>query len=48
MGHSRPLLIYFRLFNTADSEQVIVVEKSLQMTGIELRTSDVGRDRSTN
>ena len=48
MGHSRPLFLYFRLFNTGDSIQVNVRYKSLLMTGFELRTLGVGSDRSTN
>ena len=50
MGHSRPLFLYFRLFNTVDSKQYILYN-SLQMTGFEPRTallSVVGSDRSTN
>ena len=29
MGHSRPLFIYFRLFNTADSKQIYIRKNSL-------------------
>ena len=46
MGHSRPLFLYFRLFNTADSKQCSI--KISPMTGFELRTSGVGSDHSTN
>ena len=46
MGHSRPLFLYFRLFNTVDSKQML--DKSLPMTGFEPRISGVGGDRSTN
>ena len=46
MGHSRPLFIYFRLFNAVDSRHYSI--KSLLMSGIEPRTSDVGIDRFTN
>ena len=45
MGHSRPLFLYFRLFNTVNSKQMF--DKSLPMTGIELQISGVGGDRST-
>ena len=38
--------LYFRLFNTVDSEQMF--DKSLPMTGFEPRISGVGGDRSTN
>ena len=41
MGHSRPLFLYFRLFNTVDS-------KVLSMTRFEPRTSGIWSDRSTN
>ena len=46
MGHSRPLFIYFRLFNTVDNKQML--NKILPMTGVEPRTSDNKSDRSTN
>ena len=45
MGHSRPLFLYFRLFNTVDSN---CTHKFLLMTGFEPRTSGIGSDRSTN
>ena len=37
MGHSRPLFLYFRLFKTADSKQML--DKSLPMPGFELQIS---------
>ena len=40
MGSSRPLFLYFRLFNTVDSKQCSI--KIMPMTGIELQTSGVG------
>ena len=46
MGHSRPLFIYFRLFNTVDNKQMF--NKILPMTGVELGTSGIKSDRSTN
>ena len=45
-GHSRPLFLYFRLFNTVDSKQLF--DKSLPTTGFDPRTSSVGCDRFTN
>ena len=48
LGHSRPLFLYFRLFNAVDSKQINVRDKSLPMTGFESQTSDIGSDRSTN
>ena len=48
MGHSRPLFLYFRLFNAVNSKQINVQDKSLPMTGFEPETSDFGSDRSTN
>ena len=45
MGHSRPLFLYFRLFNTVDSKQMF--NKSLPMPGFEPRISGVEGDRST-
>ena len=45
MGHSRPLFLYFRLFNTIDSKQML--DKSLPMPGFEPRISGVKGDRST-
>ena len=46
MGHSRPLFVYFCLFNTADSEEVI--DKSLPIFGFKPRLSGVGGNHSTN
>ena len=46
MRHSRPLFLYFRLFNTVDSKQML--DKSLPMTGFELQISGFGGNRSTN
>ena len=41
--------LYFRLFNTVDSEYSNSQNsKFLPMTGFELRTSEIGSDRSTN
>ena len=48
MGHSRPLFLYFRLFNTVESKQINIRYKSLPMTGLEPQTSGVGSDQSTN
>ena len=48
MGHSRPLLLYFRLFNTVDSKQINVRFKSLLVYGFEPRTSGIRSDRTTN
>ena len=45
MGHSRPLFLYFCLFNTVDSEYM---NKNLPMTGFKPRTSGVGSNRSTH
>ena len=42
MGHSRPLLLYFRLF------ALHLVDKILAMVGFEPRISGVRSDRSTN
>ena len=46
MGYSRPLFLYFRLFNTGDGKQfsLWIVPKN----GWELRTSGVGSNCSTN
>ena len=44
IGHSRPLFLYFRLFNKVDSKEY----KIFQMTGFELRTSSLGSNHSTN
>ena len=41
MGHSQPLSLYFRLFNTVDSKQINVRYKSLPMTGFEQQTSGI-------
>ena len=46
VGHSRPLFIYFRLFNTVDNKQMF--NKILPMTGVKPRTSGIESDRSTN
>ena len=46
VGHSRPLFIYFRLFNTVDNKQML--NKILLITGVEPRTSGIESDRSTN
>ena len=50
VGHSLPLFIYFRLFNTADNKQVNkqMFNKILPMTRVELRTSGLESNRSTN
>ena len=45
MGHSRPLFLYFRLFNTVDSKQMF--DKSLPMPGFEPWISGIEGDRST-
>ena len=45
MGLSRPLLLYFRIFNIVDSNWSI---KFLPMTGFEPRTSGIKSDHSTN
>ena len=41
LGHSRPIFLYFRLFNTVES-------KCFPMTGFKPQTSGIGSDRSTN
>ena len=46
VAHSRPLFIYFRLFNTADNKQMF--NKILPMTGVEPRTSGIESDCSAN
>ena len=46
VGHSRPLFIYFRLFNTVDNKQML--NKILPMTGVKPRASGIKSDRSTN
>ena len=46
MGPSRPLFIYFRLFNTLDIKQMF--NKILPKTGVEPRTSGNVIDSSTN
>ena len=45
VGHSRPLFIYFCLFNTVDNKQML--NKILPMTGVEPRTSGIKSDCST-
>ena len=44
-GPSRPLFIYFRLFNTVD---ILCSIQILPTMGLEPRTSSVGSDHSTN
>ena len=44
-NHTRPLFLYFRLFNTVDNKQML--DKSLPMTGFEPWISGVKGDRST-
>ena len=46
VGHSRPLFIYFRLFNTVDNKQML--NKILPMTVVEPRTSGIESDCSTS
>ena len=46
VGYSRPLFIYFRLFNTVDNNQMF--NNILLMTGVEPGTSGIESDRSTN
>ena len=50
MDHSRPLFLYFCLFNTVDNKQINkqMSNKILPMTGVKPRTSGIKRDRSTN
>ena len=50
MGHSRPLFIYFCLFNTVDIKQVNkqMFNKILPIIGVEPRISGIESDRSTN
>ena len=48
MGHSRPLFLYFWLFNTAEIKQINVRYKSLPMTGFEPRISGIRSDCPTN
>ena len=52
MGHSRPLFLYFHLFNTQLTVNkcsiYIYINKFLPMTGFELWTSGIGSNRSTN
>ena len=48
MGDSRPLILYFRLFNAVDRITNMFDIKVLPMTGFEPRTSGVGSDCSTN
>ena len=42
LGHSRPLFLYFRLFNTVDNRHANVLYVNLPMTGFEPRTPGVG------
>ena len=51
--YSRPLFLYFHIFNTVDSKQInrrpdMQIGRSLPMTGFEPRTSAVGSHGSTN
>ena len=46
MGISRPLFLYFHLFDSDASKQMFV--NHFSMTGFEPQTSGVGRDRSSN
>ena len=46
VGHSRPLVIYFRLFNAVDNKPMF--NKILLMNGVEPWTSGIKSDRSTN
>ena len=46
MCYSRPLFLYFRLFNTLDSKQMF--DKILPMTGFEPQISGVEGDHSTH
>ena len=46
MAHSRPLFLYFRLFNTVDSNRCSIC--NLPMTGFELETFGVGSNCSAN
>ena len=45
-GHSRPIFLYFRIFNTLTENNVQY--KSLPMTGFEPQTSGIGSNGSTN
>ena len=45
MGHSRPLCLYFRLFNTVDRKQCSI--QILPMTEFKPRTSGVGNSGAT-
>ena len=45
MGHSRPLFIFFRLFNRVDIKRSIYI---LPMSGFKPQTSGVRRDYTTN
>ena len=47
MGHSRPLSLHFRLFNTVDSKQMLYICKRLPMTGFEPWTSGVRSSPNT-
>ena len=46
MGHSRPLFLYFSVFNKVDSKHYSI--KTLLVSGIELQTSGVVSNRSAN
>ena len=46
MVHSRPLILYFHLFNTIDSKQMFNIK--FAMTGFKSWTSGSGSDYSTN
>ena len=46
VGHSRPLFIYFSLFNTVDNKQMF--NKILPMTGVKPQTTGIISDHSTN
>ena len=50
MGYSRPLFIYFRLFNTVDNKQVNrqMFNKILPMPGVKPKTSGIKSNCSTN
>ena len=48
-GHSRPLFLYFRLFNTVDSKQMFNIKDCRWLDSIRgSLVSVVGSDRSTN
>ena len=48
MGHSHPLFLYFRLFNTQLIVKKCSIEFFLPMTGFEPWTFGIGSDHSTN